>query len=498
MTIDHRQRVLSNYKQQSRLSYKRREVLRLANAIDDEMRAADIRLPRTYVDYQDVKEKLLANAGYDVDQDFMKRWDMHWDELIKLQYKLRHTNKAVYALFENKNQVVKPMLVSMWYTKHRMDEVWLMRKSQLIRSIYREYLTTATVPGGGLLIKTYTPAHLVLTVPHNDQGFKGEKFYLKSLLALFHELRRCKEWKKCVYGGEYGAEIKKSNNGNGLHIHIHSLIFINHNSTLNAFRAWIKKRWKKITGSKDDSWIWLEQLYTYKRDEQGKVIMHQKRAYDEAAKDYYDVWKVGYDEDGEVMPEPHLVRKKFRVGVDSPIEDYLQGVMECIKYHFKSDTYKTDDGYDIDLIRDILNNSRNVRFYSRYGAFYKCKELNFTKHEDENKDEAIETDSDEVPNGSAIRGVNNLINPFTFEPASINDYDFAIAAPEELKYASGKDLVPYHLKQYGTKEFKRVVKGVDINEVIRSLVLGKLQPLMVKERDHVAWYDRRTLFKNTT
>ena len=229
-------------------------MLRLANSIDDLLRAADIKLPRTYVDYQDGKEKILATAGYEITNEFIARWDKDWDELIKLQYKLRHTNKAVYALFENKNKVVKPMLVSMWYTKHRMDEVWLMRKSQLIRSIYREYLTTATVPGGALLIKTYTPCHLVLTVPHNAAGFMGERFYLKQLLSLFHELRRSKEWKKCVYGGEYGAEIKKSNNGNGLHIHIHSLIFLNHERSINLFRKWIHKRWAAITENKDRSY----------------------------------------------------------------------------------------------------------------------------------------------------------------------------------------------------------------------------------------------------
>lgn len=499
-TIDPRQRVASNNKQQARLAYKRREVLRLAAACRNEVESYGVKLPRTYVDYQDAKEKILAEAGYEITTEFIENWDRHHNEIIKMQYTLRRTNKAVYALFENKNKVVKPMLVSMWYTKHRMDEVWLMRKSQLIRSIYRDYLQTAMVAPDKLLIKTYTPAHLVLTLPHDASGYGGDRFYLKKLLQLFHELRRSKEWKQCVYGGEYGAEIKKSSNGNGLHIHIHSLIFLNECRSINAFRNWIRQRWAKITGTNGRSFIHLEQLFTYKRDESGAIIREPGRARNQATGEYEDLYDITFDEDDTAIVQPKMVRKKHYIGPDSSIEDYLAGVMECIKYHFKSDTYKLDDNsFDIDLIRDILNNSKNVRFYSRYGAFYRCKELNFDRYGDDDTDEApIEENIEKDLNGSAARGIQNLINPFTFEPAADGEYDLAIASPEHLKYASGKDISPHHLMQYGTDEFTRVAKGVEINEVIRSMILGKLAPILIKEDRKVAWYDRRTTALNTT
>ena len=492
------QRVQSNLKQQSKLAYKRREVLRLANSIDDEIRLLGIHLPRTYIDYQDNKHKLLEAAGYDMCDELHKWFSNEYDELIKLQYTLRRTNKAVYALFENQNKVVKPMLVSMWYTKHRMDEVWLMRKSQLIRSIYREYLQTATIPTGELLIKTYTPAHLVLTVPHDKTGFDGETFYLKKLLQLFHELRRSKTWKQLCYGGEYGVEVKKSNNDNGLHIHIHSLIFINNVSSINTFRKFITDRWAKLTGNPGRAFIHLEQLFTYKKDEQGNWITKNGVKKNERTGEYEDLYDIVFDENDNAEIKPKKVRQKFYVGTDSPIDEYLQGVMECIKYHFKSDTYKCEDGsYDLPLIREILNNSKNVRFYSRYGAFYRCKQLNFDWREEAPDEEAIEGKEDNL-NGSATRGVRELINPFTFEPAVETDYDFAIASPEMLKYASGKDLVPYHLMSYGTAEFKRLAKGLEINEIIKGMVLGKTATMIIKEPAHAAHYDRKTMLLNST
>ncbi len=488
------QRVSSNFRQQSRVAYKRREVLRLADAIRDQVEDMGTKLPRTYVDYQDYKCKLLEQMGYDVTDDLIAHWDEQHEELIRLQYTLRRTNKAVYALFENKDKVVKPQLVSMWYTKHRMDEVWLMRKSQLIRSIYREYLQTATVPTGELLIRKYIPCHLVLTLPHDAEGYGGKKFYLKELLSLFHELRRSKEWKSKVYGGEYGAEIKKSNNGNGLHIHIHSMLFLKETS-INAFRDTIRRIWERITENPGHAFIHLEQLYTYKRDEKGKWITRPGKKKNEKTGEWEDLYDIRFmEQSDEAIITAKEVRKKHYIGPESNVEDYLQGVMECIKYHFKSDTYKKEDGsFDLDLIKDILNNSKRMRFYSRFGAFYKCKELNFDNQDDESDEAPVEEAEDKL-NGSAGRGVKNLVNPWTMEPALDKDYDFAVASPEMLKYRPGSDLLnPNQLLTFGSLEFTRVAKGIDITGIVQAMVLGKLAPILMKNGKHAAYYDWSSL-----
>jgi hypothetical protein len=464
MNLTPQQKVLSNNKQQAKLAWKRKQVMQLADRIREDITSYGVQLPETLADYDGQKAVLLGRAGYDVDEELLRGWDSMHDEIIRLHYSLKRTNKAIYAMFENKG-VCKPQLVSAWYTKHRLDAVWLWRKSQLIRSIYRDYLQTAMV-GGKLLIKQYTPLHITLTVPHNIDGYKGKRFYARELLKCFHEVRRTKFWKQYIYGGEYGLEITKSNE-NGLHIHIHSLSFLSPDISINNFRAWLRQKWEDVTGA---TFIHVEQLYHYKRNNNGTYEMTESNK----------PTVIFDDETGTAELQPRMVRKKFYIGKDSSIEDYISGVMECIKYHFKSDTYQDDNGdYDLELIRDILNNSKHLRFYSRFGAFYGEKALNFDRLEsiDETEIEAIEG-AEETLNGSAAKGERELVNPFTFEPAQPEQYYYVIARPESLKYTRKDDIKPYDLITYGREHFLRICKNATIQEIVQHMVTGKLDMIL--------------------
>jgi len=118
----------------------------------------------------------------------------------------------------------------------------------------------------------YDLMHLTLNVPHNKDGFKGERYYFEYVIAMFHELRRLKEFKDLVYGGEYGIETtapcqkecnenckawdwcnkeaKRANNG--LHIHIHSLLFVKQGKqNRNRLYKVILKLWNKLTADKN-------------------------------------------------------------------------------------------------------------------------------------------------------------------------------------------------------------------------------------------------------
>jgi hypothetical protein len=69
------------------------------------------------------------------------------------------------------------------------------------------------------------PMHLVLTVPHPEGKYNDQEFYMKSMNEAFAKLRKTENWLQYIEGGEYGFEIKKSQQGNGLYIHVHSLCF---------------------------------------------------------------------------------------------------------------------------------------------------------------------------------------------------------------------------------------------------------------------------------
>lgn len=456
--------VLSNNRQQAKLSWKRKEAIRMADALKEDIESYGIVLPRTYQDYKANRERILEKLGYDITDEFVEAWNAHHEEIVKLQYVLRSTNKAVYAVFDSKS-VVKSQLVSAWYTKHRMDPVWNWRKSQLIRKAYRSWLETARDADGNLVRSTYTPCHLVLTVPHDVDGHRGEKFYLRALLSMFHEMRRAGFFKKHVYGGEYGAEIKRSRS-NGLHIHIHSLLFLRDSCTINIMREWVRQRWAKLCGSEGRVYIHLEQLYTWQR--KGTCFIYENRK----AKDghgYYDAYRITFEEDDSATAEPVKVKKKMYVGKDSPLEEYLSGVVECIKYHFKGDAYYSEDGsIDCALIRDILNNSRRLRLYSRYGALYDEKELNF-----DYKDGDDDTDVD----GDALKAFANLVNPHTMQPAEADDFILTVASPEKLRYSGKDDVTPYALLSYDTDIFQDV-GNISVAQLIKFMVRGRIDTLI--------------------
>jgi hypothetical protein len=469
-------KVASNKRQQAKLSWKRRQMTELAELIRSEVEKAGVQLPGTPADYDRSVWQQLELHGYDISDGFKEAWNEQHGELIKLYYSIKRTNKAVYAVFES-GGVVKPMLLSAWYNKHRFDMVWLWRKSQLIRNIYREYLTA-----NPHLLKNTHPVHMVLTVPHPDGIFAGKKFYAREILQFFWEMRRCPYWKKHVHGGEYGLEIKKSKT-NGLHIHVHSLLFLNKTVTVNEFRAWLRDKWQDLTGG---CMIHAETLYYYKRKDNGQYITEQVRK-----KNKHGEWEdinslevvpssEGYNQEtGEwetveehFKPVPVERRKKHYITEKSTIDEYLQGVLECIKYHFKHDACEDENGnWDLQLMTEILNNSRRLRFYSRFGAFYKEKSLCFDRLEAE--PDSIEGAEIEL-NGDGSRAERELVNPFTFEPAQKEDYGLFISTPEWLKYTGKNDWQPYTLVTYGQDNFIPVQDGFTLKEIIGSMCRGEI------------------------
>lgn len=347
--------------------------------------------------------------------------ELKLDSLAKMYYAIR-SNKAFYADFENENGQSKFRPMCFWYSRHRLDHVWNYRKSQIIRSRYFRYMSTAKDEQGRILTDYYLPVHLVLTLPHKGGLYNGKRFFARELIEAFRDMRKQDWWKTVIHAGEYGIEVKKSKK-HGLHIHLHSFILQNPRFTINEVRDTIEAGWRAVTGNTSPySGIHYETLYVPKKDELGKPV---------------------FDEKGK--------REKDYVRPGDQIGKYLSGVMECIKYHFKpgclerEETLTLTNGrkvvekqFDIELIQEIINNTKGLRMYSRFGGFYKEKLLNFNNLEKEVTDEVIE----EVL-GSADEVEERLINPWTMDNARTNDYQILYGSPNSFVHYGEDHPIPH-------------------------------------------------------
>jgi hypothetical protein len=419
-------------------------------------------LPVQYNDYKHQKDELLE--GFE-----------EFEELAKSVYKIAPPI-GVYAIFDDGKEQ-KSQMIGAKYSRHRLDPVWIYRKSQLIRKTWREYLNETKIH------REFRPCHLVLTVPHKNGEFAESEFYAKELVKCFNQLRKRVVWKDSIKGGEYGVEVKKSKK-NGLHIHIHSLCFIEWNTNLKILREDLKKAWKRVckVPPEDHIMLHLETLYFFDSEmETYKAVSGVEEKLDE----------FGEFEYSEIKEEKQR-RKKVYLERNSPDEDYLRGVMECIKYHFKMDDLYVSDSegnvlkngggfpiVDVILVNDILMNSKGLRFYSKFGICYGEDLLNYDK-----KVEAEETDEEaaEVEMGDLDKMANNLVNPLTLSESSGNDFSIQIAHCSEVKHNPKSDeYFPLEPKIRGLGGFFECSQQLSPKEIMRYLATNKVKEVLSYE-----------------
>lgn len=403
-------------------------------------------------------------------------------ETLKLYYTLRKSNKSCYAVFQEGKKYRQQHLAS-FYSKHRLDEVWNWRKSQLIRKIWRDYLLETKI------YEDFKPMHLMLTVPHTAEGWNGKQFYGAELIEKFNFMRKHPEWKKMIYGGEYGMEVTRKGK-NGLHIHLHCLVFQRKGYTVDEVWKWIADHWYNLTSAEITHY---EPLYIHIKDSKtNQYIRNDNRVY-----------RLNPRTNQKYLDQEIGSKKKYYLDDSDPwyrslkgedkLKSYVNGVMECIKYHFKSDNFKTQDGdWDIDLIAHVLNNSKSMRFYSKFGGFYTEKRLNYSRIE--SGEEGITTtdllDDDQDINGNAQAAIDGLINPFTNKPAQLHEYVKVLATPETIKHKSKSEryepivdpldhnyfyAIQHHkgiketMKDIGRNAYRDLLEGKDYGRFIRDV-----------------------------
>ena len=445
---------------------------KLVAAIDSHLAMYGIQLPDDRNEYNKLRPMVYDYEAYG------DALESKFHDLAAMRYALGQS-KGYYARFTDEAGNVRLNPLAFWYSKHRLCHVWNWRKSQIIRNKYFHYLKNSTNNGYGIA-DYYHPCHLVLTVPHPGGLWNGKQFYAKELIAAFTKLRKREAWKKHIWAGEYGVEIKRAASGKGLHIHIHSLVLQEPKFKVDNVRAAIETEWREITGNSSGySGIHYETLYTWKRNDDGSQAFHRKRFKNE---------ETGKFEFREVPVKEYVTPGK------SDLTHYMAGVMECIKYHFKPDALETvttlegGKSYDIPLILNILENTKNLRMYSRFGAFYRVQALNFNNLETEEPEptEWIDEETGEVELGKADTAEANVINPFTLQPAARDEYAIVIGSPTSLRYHHRTSEFPHQPFAYDLSVF-RWAPPMPLKEIIRLDLTNQLTKVIEQ------WVSRQAL-----
>lgn len=462
-----------NKKFEAKLSWKRKEAVNMKNQIREFIYDnTEFELPeqrKTYYEYLRADER-----AQEINEEF--------NPLIRLYYTLSNAGYSLAAYFKQGAEIGTQTLLH-FYSRHRLCPVWNWRKSQLIRSRYRQYIIE------NKLYEQYHPVHVVLTLPHDANGHKGKRFYGSDIINYFNLLRKRNFWKRFVYGGEYGLETKKSPNGNGLHIHIHSLVLLQPGESVNQFREELKQEWQALT---DASQVWAETLYFYKRQENGQYETREIETDLETTEAEDGMYETRATSKKVIRKKYYVDREIKRIRKDSTISAeeqeqqitnvFLNGVLECIKYHFKHDALMMENGqYDMFLINDVLMHTQGKRLYSRFGAFYKVQELNFNRLDKEDTEQQPEEITEEEADEEvklAKANTQNICDPFTGEPVPIEECNLVLFKPERRAYNPRNSIKPY--ESYPREEIFYHIPNLPIKRIVKYVSAGRLAELVAE------------------
>jgi len=292
------------------------------------------------------------------------------------------------------------------------------------------------------LLDNYDFMHLTLTVPHTVDGWRGKRFYVSELMATFNRMRKERWWKKMVYAGEFGVEI--TINDNGPHCHIHALLLVNQEKqSRNILHARILEKWNDLTADdtkefqpvSDERWASIEKgnahlragspffdkEYRSRLNESGATLIGLEMLYTVSDKP-----APGYKYD------PGSGKYKKRVSGDDP-DGLMDGIMECIKYHFEPSGMLLRDGsLDFELLNEILPAIYKKPLYRKFGAFHTrtknahpdAEMLNFN----------APTPEDEVTETLEEFGNEKVINPTTGEEVEREEYSYMTVAANKVFY----------------------------------------------------------------
>lgn len=438
------------------------------------------------------------------------------------QYQKRLITCCSNALYRRLNNSRACSLISAQTCNHRLCNVCNMLRSRKLRRKWRDFLTDTIqdVPikykqahffdipdqdyepefagfnkkgkaiykkpkdiyftSGADLLKRFDLMHLTLTVPHSDGLWNGKTYYAQELLQKFNFMRKADWWTEYIFGGEYTVETTRT--GNGLHIHIHALLFVDKRlyRSRNFLSEKILRTWNRLTIDQ------TVEVDTGKPKHERYLLDEKRRqgiatGYSFLEEDALNNLLLDLDKRGSTMiglkslffqikhNELHKYSanrvfeqdgKMFAYSHGRHTESVLKGIVECLKYHFEPCVLELPTGeLDMDMVRAILPNIYQQRLYGKFGGMYGVKRLNVVE-EPLSSDDVLE---------DAAAYAKEAFDPITGTEISKNQYFYAIADARSISYDDSRPT--YYLARDKIKKSIASDIAPDLKTALQYLIL---------------------------
>lgn len=328
------------------------------------------------------------------------------DQKITLIASSRCTNKACFVCNWINKRTIRRKYMNFFKDNQQLIQVV---KDNQSKTITNSQLIKYQKKGFTEVNKTsYDIMHLTLTVPHfAEHGFNGNYYYFQELITKFNLLRKYPDISNKIYGGEFGVETTK--NANGLHIHIHSLLFVKPAiQNRNTLHREILHHWNNLTVNN------YSQRSSFTDFQIEQIIKGNKLL----TKDFI---VKNLNPQGTTMITLENIYAKTDRGKER-ITDWndsrmIKSVMEALSYHYEPKMFLHDDNtINIELLAELLPHVYKQRLYSKIGCLYGEKSLNLSENETdivEEFDEVIELVNEET--GELVE--NTAFEYFVTDPA---------------------------------------------------------------------------------
>lgn len=383
--------------------------------------------------------------------------DNHKAHDVFINYKANIQSCGTHSLFREYTAPYAVEYIGAHTCKHKLCNICNSERSKMIRRKYRTYINKNEFidkqTGEIQSIEDFDSFHLTLTVPHSEKGFRGKHWYADELIKEFNYLRKKDFWKQHVWGGEFGIEATKHDNG--LHIHIHSLLIVRKSlQNRNELHREILLNWNMQTVDEKNSRENFNESDFEKMLTSNKKLtltdlheLNPKGSTIMGLESLFVLTKQPVSKYDKLVKEKNLY--KHYVNCKEP-DGLMSGIMECIKYHFEPMALnKEDNTLDFDLLAEILPAIKGKPLHRKFGNLHGVKELNVN--------ESIESQIEDIINEVAE---DNITHPDTGEPVTSTGFRYSILSLHSIfcnreknfricikKSARKKELKDHTLKQ---------------------------------------------------
>lgn len=354
--------------------------------------------------------------------------------------------------------------------KHKYCNVCNARRAKEVRKRYR-----AAFRQYPELLANYDFMHLTLTVPHSaDGGWLGKNWYGTELMQAYNKMRKRPWWKQMVYAGEFGVECTK--NGNGLHIHIHSLLLVHKSiGNRNALHKRILLEWNKLTAWSGAT----RQEFTSEVMEKIGKSNSSLRDKDLAQLDPTGATMIGLEtvylsskerQWGYIWNEAAGAYIK-RVKLDRDGQDaFLGAIMECIKYHFEPSGLEPDGSADIELMVEILPAIKGKPLYRKFGAFHGSVEKG-AHPAGELLNLNSDIDLEAILEEAALSAHDSVVHPVTGRACTPDDYRYVILPLRHVFFNPDDGWKPC---LYGEERRRYLPVGMTLQDALMQMLIDSI------------------------